>query len=94
MVERPVIVEAPCGSGGRRIRVGDRILGTAYSLHDLTVFLQCTGLVGGDELDVAESGLIQWYGGGLEVWPRQGGGPDCWAAPGGPAPPVRDTRGT
>ncbi|MEU6324527.1 hypothetical protein [Streptomyces sp. NPDC047009] len=82
MVERPVIVEAPCGSGGRRVRIDDEILATAYSLRDLTVFLQDAELVGGDEVDVAESDLIEWFGGGPEVWPRQGGGPDCWAAPG------------
>jgi hypothetical protein len=84
MVERPVIVEAPYGSGGRRVRVDDEILATAYSLHDLTVFLQDAELLGGDEVDVAESDLIEWVGGGPEVWPRQGGGPDCWAAPGEP----------
>lgn len=49
-------------------------------------------LVGGDEVDVAESDLIEWFGGGPEVWPRQGGGPDCWAAPGEPTPPVREVR--
>lgn len=92
MVERPIIVEAPGGSGGRSVRVGDETLGTANSLHDLTVFLQCIGLVGWDELDVAESGLIEWHGGGPEVWPCQGSGPDCWEAPGEPAPPLRKTR--
>ncbi|MEU6325250.1 hypothetical protein [Streptomyces sp. NPDC047009] len=90
MVERPLIVEAPGGSGGRSVRVGDETLGTANSLHDLTVFLQCIGLVGWDELDVAESDLIEWHGGGPEVWPCQGGGPDCW--PGEPAPPLRKAR--
>ncbi|MET8787461.1 hypothetical protein [Streptomyces sp. NPDC004589] len=92
MVERPIVVEAPGGSGGRSVRVGDETLGTANSLHDLTVFLQCIGLVGWDELDVAESDLIEWHGGGPEVWPCQGGGPGCWAAPGEPAPPLRKKR--
>lgn len=91
MVERSAIVEAPCESGGRRVCVDDQFLGTAYSLHELTLFLRHAGLVRGDELDVAESDLIEWHGGGPEVWPRQGGGPDCWAAPGKPAPLVRDT---
>ncbi|MEU1414966.1 hypothetical protein [Streptomyces sp. NPDC005731] len=77
MVERPIVVEAPGLSGGRSVRVGDETLGTANSLHDLTVFLQCIGLVGWDELDVAESDLIEWHGGGPEVWPCQGGGPGC-----------------
>ncbi|MGI5135852.1 hypothetical protein [Streptomyces sp. CA-106110] len=85
MVEYCVIVAAPCGSGGRRVCVDDAFLGTASSLHELMVFLQHAGLVGGDELDVAESDLIEWHGGGPEVWPCQGGGPDCWMAPDGSA---------
>jgi hypothetical protein len=72
MVERCVIVAAPCGCGGRRITVDDETMGMAYSLHDLTVFLKFAGLVGGDELDVVESDLIEWYGGGPEVWPAPG----------------------
>lgn len=92
MVEHSVIVEAPCGSGGRHVTVDDEILGTAYSLHDLTALLQFAGLLDGDELDVAESELIEWHGGGPEVWPRQGGGPDCWAGPARPGPSVRETR--
>ncbi|MFF3467782.1 hypothetical protein [Streptomyces sp. NPDC002619] len=85
MAECCVIVAAPSGSGGRRVVVDDRVLGMAYSLHDLTVFLHHAGLVAGDELDVAETELIEWHGGGPEVWPCLGGGPDCWVAPGGPA---------
>ncbi|MGW2945765.1 hypothetical protein [Streptomyces sp. NPDC001226] len=86
MVEHCVIVRGPSGSGGRRVCIDGETLGTAYSLHDLTVFLRYVGLVGGDELDVAESDLIQWHGGGPEVWPRKGGGPDCWTEPGELAP--------
>ncbi|MDT0469511.1 MULTISPECIES: hypothetical protein [Streptomyces] len=84
MVEHSVIVEAPYGSGGRHVTVDKEILSTAYSLHDLTVLLQYAGLLDGDELDVAESELIEWHGGGPEVWPRQGGGPNCWAGPSQP----------
>ncbi|MGW5651289.1 MULTISPECIES: hypothetical protein [Streptomyces] len=82
MVQRSASVAAPGGSGGRRVCLDGRFLGTAYSLRELTLLLRDAGLVRGDELDVAESGLIEWYGGGPEVWPRQGGGPDCWAVPG------------
>ncbi|MGI5514595.1 hypothetical protein [Streptomyces sp. CA-106131] len=85
MVTRCVSVEASCGPGGRRIRIDDEVLGTAYSLRDLAVFLRHAGLVGWDELDVAESDLIEWHGGGPEVWARQVC-PDGWAGPeGGPA---------
>ncbi|MEU8983077.1 hypothetical protein [Streptomyces sp. NPDC048309] len=68
MSERRVSVYPPSGTGGRRVRIDDQMLGTAYSLHDLTVFLQNAGLTGWDELDVAESGCIEWHEGGPEVW--------------------------
>ncbi|WP_257217528.1 MULTISPECIES: hypothetical protein [Streptomyces] len=32
--------------GGRKKSINDRTLGTAYSRHDLTVFLQNAGLTG------------------------------------------------
>ncbi|MEU6070722.1 MULTISPECIES: hypothetical protein [Streptomyces] len=68
MSERRVIVYPPSEAGGRRVGIDDRVLGVAYSLHDLTVFLQNAGLTGWDELDVLESDLIEWHEGGPEVW--------------------------
>lgn len=68
MPERRVIVSPPSETGGRLVRVDGDVLGTAYSLHDLTVFLQNAGLPLRDEVDVAESGLIEWHEGGPEVW--------------------------
>ncbi|MFF1655261.1 hypothetical protein [Streptomyces sp. NPDC058255] len=70
MSERRVIIYPPSGMGGRRVCIDDQMLGTAYSLHDLTVFLQNAGLTGWDELDVAESECIEWHEGGPEVWKR------------------------
>ncbi|MFD8375782.1 hypothetical protein ACFV2Z_34265 [Streptomyces sp. NPDC059688] len=92
MVERSTRVEAPCVLGGRRVCLGEQVLGTVYSLHDLTLLLRQAGLGAGDELDVAESDLIEWHGGGPEVWPRQGGGPECWTAPSELPSPVREVR--
>ncbi|WP_055492755.1 hypothetical protein [Streptomyces sp. TP-A0356] len=69
MAEPKVIVSPPLPKGGRQVLVGDEVLGTAYSLHELTVYLQRAGLEGVDELDVAMSPLIEWHGGGPEVWP-------------------------
>lgn len=66
-----VVVYPPAEGGGRRVRVDGQILGTAYSLHDLAVFLERAGLEGLDELDVvASTGLIEWRGGGQDVWER------------------------
>jgi hypothetical protein len=69
MTESRVIVSRPHAKGGRQVMVGDDVLGTAYSLHELTVYLQRAGLDDLDELDVAMSPLIEWQGGGPEVWP-------------------------
>ncbi|MFE9643359.1 hypothetical protein ACFYO0_04215 [Streptomyces sp. NPDC006365] len=46
MSERHVIVYPPSATDGRTVRIEDRILGSAYSVHDLTVFLQKAGLAG------------------------------------------------
>ncbi len=66
--ERPVTVYPPSEAGGRRVRIDGETLGTAYSLHDLTVFLQNAGLEGWDDLDVAGTSLIEWRGGGPDSW--------------------------
>jgi hypothetical protein len=68
MSERRVIVFPPSETGGRQVDVEGETLGTASSLHDLTVLLRNAGLPDWDEVDVAESGLIEWHGGGPEVW--------------------------
>jgi hypothetical protein len=66
--ELHVIVYPPSPvDGGRLVRVNGEILGFAHSLRDLTVFLRHSGLEG-DEIDVANSELIEWHGGGPEVW--------------------------
>lgn len=65
--QRPVIVNPPSPTGGRRVRVDGEILGLAHSLVDVAEFLRRAGL----ELDpseVAESALIEWRGGGPQEW--------------------------
>ncbi|MFF9123188.1 hypothetical protein ACF09J_07800 [Streptomyces sp. NPDC014889] len=64
-----VIVDPPGKGGGRQVHADGTTLGTAYSLHDLSVFMERAGLEGLDELDVAMSPLVEWHGGGPEVWP-------------------------
>ncbi|MGW5256952.1 hypothetical protein ACWERW_29015 [Streptomyces sp. NPDC004012] len=41
----------------------------AYSLHDLSVFLERAGLEGIDDIELIDSPLIEWHGGGPEAWP-------------------------
>ncbi|MCX4606964.1 hypothetical protein [Streptomyces mirabilis] len=65
---RRVIVYPPSASRGRRVRVDGEILGLAYSLVDVAEFLRRAGLEGVEASDVAESDLIEWRGGGPDVW--------------------------
>ena len=67
---RPVIVYPPDEDGGRRVRVNGAILGRAYSVQDVAAFMQEAGLQEFDEMDVVRSELIEWRGGGPEVWAR------------------------
>ncbi|MEV8042434.1 hypothetical protein AB0P02_01135 [Streptomyces griseoluteus] len=65
-----VVVYPPKEAGGRPVLIADVRVGTAFSLHDLTVFLQAAGLEGWDDLDVAGWEHIEWRGGGPETWER------------------------
>lgn len=66
--DRPVIVYPPDETGGRRVRVDGTILGLAYSVLDIAALLQTAGLQEWDEMDVVRSALIDWRGGGPNVW--------------------------
>ncbi|MEV6532257.1 MULTISPECIES: hypothetical protein [Streptomyces] len=65
---QPVIVYPPADDGGRRVRVGEHFLGMAYGLLDVADFLRRAGLEEADRQQVATSGLIEWRGGGPDVW--------------------------
>lgn len=64
----PVIVYPPSEDGGRRVRIGDRFVGLAYGTTDIAAFAQEAGLQDWDDLDVVRSDLIEWRGGGPDVW--------------------------
>ena len=66
----PVVVYLPDEDGGRRVRVDGETIGRAYGLRDIAEFLRRLGIEGVDEAYVAESGLIDWRGGGPDVWER------------------------
>ncbi|MET8413380.1 hypothetical protein ABZV34_35970 [Streptomyces sp. NPDC005195] len=65
-----VIVYPPGDDGGRRVRVGEQFLGMAYGLLDVADFLRRAGLEEeeADKQRVATSELIEWRGGGPDVW--------------------------
>lgn len=66
--DRPVVVYPPDEEGGRRVRIDGQIAGRAYSVQDVAAFMQEAGLQSFDEMDVVRSALIEWRGGGPEVW--------------------------
>ncbi|MFH9968334.1 hypothetical protein ACH4PR_44735 [Streptomyces mirabilis] len=67
--ELDVIVYPPSPTdGSRRVRVNGELPGTARSLGELTAFLRHAGLEGADEIDVADSHLIERHGGAPEAW--------------------------
>ncbi|MET9150098.1 hypothetical protein ABZX82_02270 [Streptomyces griseoflavus] len=66
--DRPVVVYPPDEEGGRRVRIDGRIAGRAYSVQDIAAFMQEAGLQSFDEMDVVRSELIEWRGGGPDVW--------------------------
>ncbi|MEU9984702.1 hypothetical protein [Streptomyces sp. NPDC050856] len=63
----PVVVHAPSPTGGRLVHIDSKIMGRAYSLRDLAEFLRTAGL-DPDVLDFASTELIDWRGGGPDVW--------------------------
>jgi hypothetical protein len=66
--QRTIVVRSPSMTGGRRVWVDGEILGVAYSLQDVVEFLRRAGLEDLDSTGVEQSELIEWRGGGPEVW--------------------------
>ncbi|MEV7420391.1 hypothetical protein [Streptomyces sp. NPDC089919] len=62
-----VIAPRPEPDGRRRVRCDGRSLGRAAGVRDLLEFLRRIGLDAGS-IDLADSALIDWRGGGPEVW--------------------------
>ena len=63
-----IVVEPPSRSGGRRVRVGAEILGVAYGEADVVEFARRAGVDSDDIGGLADSDLIDWHGGGPDVW--------------------------
>jgi hypothetical protein len=62
----PVVVHPPALDGSRRVTAGDETLGIASHVDDVSEILRLADLY---VTDVAESGLIEWQGGGPDDWP-------------------------
>ncbi|GAA5031997.1 hypothetical protein [Streptomyces siamensis] len=62
------VVYAPAPDGGRRVRVGERFVGLAYTLVDIAEFLRRAGWEDIEASDVETAEWIEWRGGGPGVW--------------------------
>ncbi|MFJ3637606.1 hypothetical protein [Streptomyces sp. NPDC090112] len=66
MTSAPIVVHRPSLSGGRRVTAHgsgrDEILGTAYSDHDLVVFLEAAGVAEPDAI-LDDPQWVEWRGG-------------------------------
>ncbi|MFD7057600.1 hypothetical protein ACFWBS_58985 [Streptomyces mirabilis] len=71
MSSAPIVVHPPSRTGGRRVTVHsqgrDEILGTAYSDHDLVVFLEAAGIHDPDSI-LDDDQWIEWRGGRAHQW--------------------------
>ncbi|MGW2560900.1 hypothetical protein ACWCXB_16970 [Streptomyces sp. NPDC001514] len=63
----PVIVHPLAPSGGRRVTIHGKTVGTAYDLFDVLEFLRRANLPEADTA-VDDPELIEWRGGGPEAW--------------------------
>ncbi|WP_030682493.1 hypothetical protein [Streptomyces rimosus] len=64
-----VIVHPPSPSGGRRVTVHGQIVGLAHGRGDVAEFLRRAGLApDAEDVDLDTPGLIEWRGGGKDVW--------------------------
>ncbi|MBT2391540.1 hypothetical protein J7E87_19400 [Streptomyces sp. ISL-1] len=62
-----IVVEPPDSRGLRDVRVRGEVVGRAWSLQDLRNLLRRAGVP--KDLDLKDSELIHWRGGGFEAWP-------------------------
>ncbi|MEV1068616.1 hypothetical protein [Streptomyces sp. NPDC050263] len=61
-----IVVHSPALDGSRRVTSGDAVLGVASHLDDVVEILRLADL---DRIEVEESDLIEWQGGGPDDWP-------------------------
>ncbi|MCK1817389.1 hypothetical protein MTQ13_24425 [Streptomyces sp. XM4011] len=68
MPRAPIVVYPPDSSGGRRVRADGEAIGRARSEAELREFLRRAGVPDADDVDLADPALVEWRGGGPEVW--------------------------
>ncbi len=66
-MEHPPVVVHPYQAEGRKVAISGEPVGTATSLADLEEFLRRAGLEP-DDVALDDPALIEWRGGGPDVW--------------------------
>jgi hypothetical protein len=60
-----IIVHPPDDAGRRRVDIAGENVGVAYGLADVAEFARRAGLI---DPDVADPRLVEWRGGGPDLW--------------------------
>lgn len=63
----PIVVHPPLPEGGRRVTAHAESLGIAHRAEDVVQFLRNVGLPD-EEIQLGDTNLIEWRGGGQDVW--------------------------
>ncbi|MGW6865906.1 hypothetical protein [Streptomyces sp. NPDC054901] len=63
-----LIVYPPDEHGWRRVRYDGTAIGVAHRPSDIRVFLETAGLQDAEDIDLTDPALVEWRGGGPEVW--------------------------
>ncbi|MDH2390250.1 MULTISPECIES: hypothetical protein [Streptomyces] len=67
--EHPPVIVHPPADGGRRVSVHGRFAGLAHGRGDVAELLRGMGFgTEGDTIDLFDSSLVEWRGGGPETW--------------------------
>ncbi|CCB73378.1 MULTISPECIES: hypothetical protein [Streptomycetaceae] len=67
MAGQPRVVVHPYSGGGRRVTIDGEPVGVAASPVDVVEFLRRAGL-DPDDVALEDASLIEWRGGGPDVW--------------------------
>ncbi|MFD6878440.1 MULTISPECIES: hypothetical protein [unclassified Streptomyces] len=63
-----LIVYPPGEHGWRWVRYDGTAIGVAHRPSDIRAFLETAGLQDAEEIDLTDPALVEWRGGGPEVW--------------------------
>ncbi|MER7512141.1 hypothetical protein ABTX82_27850 [Streptomyces lavendulae] len=63
-----LVIYPPDENGWRRVRWDAQSIGVAHKPSDIVTFLTAAGLENAEDLDLTDTALVEWRGGGPETW--------------------------